>query len=55
VTGRCHHRRPPRPLLQALFVLALVVVAHGYGQLAGVAHGYADATTNTSQCLEEQP
>lgn len=51
VVHRCGHRRigvvaelAARPLVLGPFVAALVVCALGYGVMAGVAHGHADAT-----------
>lgn len=46
----CGHRRTgviaelaARPLVLVPLVTALVLIALGYGVMAGVAHGYADA------------
>lgn len=38
----CSHRRR-RPVLAVLGVLAAVLIAGGYGLMAGTAHGHADA------------
>lgn len=38
----CGHRRR-RPVLAVLAVLAAVLIAGGYGLMAGTAHGHADA------------
>jgi hypothetical protein len=36
-------RGRPRPLLYALFTIAVALIAWGYGLMAGTAHGHADA------------